>query len=547
MKNATRMRSFFIACLAAIETLLPSVTGHAATIIHSNDVLGEVEPCGCRSNPLGGVVRKENFLKKIREKDSSIVQLDAGDLFFPSDAMPELLVKQSELQASFLAKSMNLLKQDAIVPGEKDFALGYSTFNKIKKNATFKVLAANLKRKKGGRLFENHAIFKRQIEQDGKAKVLRIGVFGIVGDQLAWPLELKASSPIAAARAEVKSLQGKTDLIVALTHQGYEKDIELAQSVQGIDIIIGGHSQTFLQKPVQIGKTWIYQSSFRNQYIGAISLDRPIQPEKYQLVAMDASYDSSSSASNQMDGLIREFKSSLAKLNSKKEGEIVQANAGDDFGMSELVLLGSRYQTFPRCAECHWKQFDFWRKTQHVRALESLVNKQQSMNKECLSCHSVGLGDHLGFTEVDRLGEYHHLVPSPSSGDSSAQENVSRVDSFSHTELVSFLKTMEHASTLSSEVKILPSESTMTLRRAVGTVSRSWSPVQCENCHQPGENHPFSGNYSKKVETSTCLKCHTAERAPGWYTASGQLDKEKVQSKRALVTCPAGELVPDEE
>lgn len=540
MKNATRMRSFFIACLATVEAFLPAVTGHAATIIHSNDVLGEVEPCGCRSNPMGGVVRKENFLKKIREKDSSILQLDAGDLFFPSDAMPELLLKQSELQASFLAKSMNLLKQDAIVPGEKDFALGYSVFNKIKKNASFKVLAANLKRKKGGHLFENHAIFKRKIQQGEKAKVLRVGVFGIVGDQLAWPLELKASSPVAAARAEVKALQGKADLIVALTHQGYEKDVELAQAVQGIDIIIGGHSQSFLQKPVQVGKTWIYQSSFRNQYVGAISLDRPIQSEKYQLVAMDASYDSPSSASNQMEGLIREFKSSLAKLNSKKEGDIVQANAGDDATASEPILLGSRFQTFPRCAECHWKQFDFWRKTPHVRALESLVDKQQSMNKECLSCHSVGLGDLLGFTDVERLGEYHHLVPSP-------QESVNQVDSFSHPGLVSFLKTMERASTLKSEVKILPTESTMTLRRAVGTLSRSWAPVQCENCHQPGENHPFSGSYSKNVETAACLKCHTAERAPGWYTASGQLDKEKVQSKRALVTCPAGDLAPDEE
>lgn len=537
VKHAQRLRTILCAVLLSQAlNLLLTGSAHTAMIVHSNDVLGEIEPCGCRANPLGGVARKANFLNQLREKDPSLLQIDAGDLLFPSDAMPELLINQSELQAKYLIRTLGELKLDAFVPGEKEFALGYSSFNQLRKNISFKILAANLKKRNGAQIFDRHAIFKRAVLEAGKSKTLRIGVFGLVGDQLAWPSDLKVSPSIAAAKAEVKALRGKSDLIIALTHQGYEKDLQLAKEVPGIDLIIGGHSQSFLQKPVQVGKTWIYQSSFRNQYLGVIPLNQPVGPDAYQLIAMDAHYDSSAEKSNPADRLIKEFKTSLAELNSKKEAAITEASATD-----EQEEKG--YQTFPRCAECHLKQFDFWRKTPHVRALESLVNKEQSMNKECMACHTTGLGQRLGFSDLSRIGEFHRLVKS----ESDAHDFVNEVQRFTHPEMVSFLKKMEAASSLQADVQLISSDPPMTLRRAVGTISRAWAPVQCENCHQPGANHPFSGGYSKKVETSTCLKCHTAERAPQWYRASGQPDLEKIQTKRAQVACPAGELSPDTE
>jgi|GEM_PF-838045 len=549
MKTLASLSGFGTGFLSVLGFAFVSLTSHAATIIHSNDVLGELEPCGCRTNPLGGVTRKENLLKKIREKDSVLLQLDAGDLFFPSDAMPELLVKQSELQAKYLAQAMGVLKHDAMVPGEKDFALGYSVFKKIKKEAPFKFLAANLKERGGRKVFESHVIFKRD---------LKIGVFGVVGDHLAWPAELKVSSAIVAAKAEVKALKGKVDLIVALTHQGYEKDLQLAQVVPGIDVIIGGHTQTFLQKPVQVRKTWIYQSSFRNQYIGVIPLEKPLQSDHYRLISLDAGYDSPVATPHALDRLVKEFKNALVKLNSEKENAIDQANVSDELDEKTIALASPRYQTFPRCAECHLKQFDFWRKTSHVHALQGLIDKHQSMNKECLTCHSVGLGEAQGLTDITRLGEFHHLTTQqgaakqvsdsdPKSDLEEGEDIINQVDAFSHPQMVSFLQSMGNARSLKTEMKFLPTEPSMTLGRAVGSLSRAWVPVQCENCHQAGGNHPFSGSYTKKVETSTCLKCHTAERAPQWYRSSGQPDLEKIQGKRALVTCPAGEMASDEE
>src|SRR4051794_9102822 len=99
---------------------VPSV--QAATLVHTNDVFGDIEPCGCRTNPLGGMVRKANLLKKL--KDPFVVQVDAGDLLFSSLELPELLAQQAEVQAGYLLKSMDQVHHDAVVPGEKDFALG---------------------------------------------------------------------------------------------------------------------------------------------------------------------------------------------------------------------------------------------------------------------------------------------------------------------------------------------------------------------------------------------------------------------------------------
>jgi hypothetical protein len=498
----------------------------AATIIHTNDILGELEPCGCRTNPLGGVARERNLLKKIVEKDPSLLKLDAGDLLFASATVPETLAKQSELQAAYLLKALKLLKQDALVPGEKDFALGVATLKKLEKGSSVKFLAANLKRKKGGKLFDGHALFKRSGE---KGKALNIGVIGIVGEDLAWPAELKVSSAISTARAEVQALRKKVDYLVVLTHQGYEKDLELAQAVKGIDLIIGGHTQSFLQKPVQVEKTWIYQSSFRNQYVGVIPLAKPFGVEGYQLIGLDAAYESSAEASNDVDQLVKEFKTALAKLNSEESSA---QNSSAETAAGSAV----KFHTFPRCAECHFKQFDFWRKTSHVHAFQALLDKQQASNKECLSCHTVGLGDPSGFSDVNRLAEFHSLPAADGSSEAPAQAKPKHPD---HKELAGFLKSMEAAGESAGDLAKLAKE--------LRGYSKSWTPVQCENCHQPGGNHPFSGQYSKKVETSACLKCHTAERAPEWYTPSGQPDLEKIQAKRAKVACPAGELSPETE
>jgi hypothetical protein len=491
----------------------------ALKLVYSNDVLGEVEPCGCRTNPYGGMVRKARLIETLAPEP--LLQLDAGDLLFATDVVPELLKKQAEIQAGYVLKAMDMLHHDAVVPGEKDFALGIKTFDQLRKGSKTRFLAANLVRSNGSNYLPDSHIFTRK-GSDGKD--LRIAVIGLGDPSLAWPKGLKALSPIEVAREEIPKLRKKADLVIALTHEGFEKDIALAKAVKGIDVIVGGHSQSFLQNPPQINGTWIYQSSFRNQYIGLVSLAKPFKPGDHRLVGLDPGYDPPDVHTpllSEMRKLVEDFKTDVARANSQAEqATLSRAEPVGDF---------AKYETFPRCAECHWKQFDFWRSTPHARALTPLVEKHQLRNKECLTCHTVGLGDPQGWSSLEDMARL--------------KAETGKGASISPEQLAAFLQSVHDASNLKTEVRLTPATPQLPVHRAIASLGMSYAPVQCENCHGAGMDHPFSNTSMGKVPQDTCLKCHTAERAPEWYTG-GKPDWTRIDEKRKQITCPAGDLDP---
>jgi len=499
----------------------------AVTLVHTNDVLGELEPCGCRKNPQGGMARKANLLKKM--DDSFILSLDAGDLLFQSLDIPELLTDQAQLQAEFLLKSMELVHHDAAVPGEKDFALGFKVFENMRKKASFPFLAANLKKKNGGKYLESSKVFSGKNKE---GQTIRVGVIGVVGAKLKWPKELKALAPVSIIKQEVSRLRKKVDYVVILSHQGLEEDVVLAKKAYGIDVIIGAHSQSFLQTPAVFGKTWILQSSFRNQYVGVLRLNPVMKEQDYQLIGLDAGYDSPVEMPSPIDLLVKDFKKSIAQLNSKQLSSEENPSVALDHD-------GRSYQTFPKCAQCHMKQFDFWRKTSHAQSLATLMEKEQSKNKECLLCHTVGLGDPHGYHDINRLSELTQLGSDELTVHSQEQTRT----------LIRALSDAQSAKDSiklpSSDQAVLPQEP-LSMMAALNRVHKAWAPVQCENCHGPGGKHPFSGQYSKLVESKTCLNCHTAERAPSWYSSSGQPNLELIDKKKKSISCPSGDLSESE-
>ncbi len=520
----------FLFALAVSSFPKPS---QALIIVHSNDDLGELEPCGCRTNPLGGYARKANLLKSLKSEagGSELLQLDAGDLLYPSNVVPELLKAQSLVQARYNLKTLSILHHDAVVPGEKDFALGTKSLLKLVKDSKIRFLAANLLYKKTSKsVFPASEIFVRK---DEKGKKVRIAVLGLVGNDLDWPEDLKASDPIVTAEKLLPELRKKADLVIALTHEGLSADKLLAEKTTGIDYIIGGHTQSFLQNPAHQGKTVIFQSSFRDQYVGLIDPSVPQSKETsenntdsnsfYRLIGLDAGYDSPADKPGPVDRLVTEFKAEVARVNTAELKSEVGNNSSDN--------SHEKYQTFPRCAECHLKQFDFWRKTPHMNALHALIEAKQDKNLECLSCHTVGLGDPKGFSRVDHLAQ---------------MKVASKEDApvfATNEEFVHYLADVRDAKNLQSKVTLFKKD--VSVRDSLGSLENAWTPVQCENCHTPGFDHPFSSSdkiqVTKKVETTTCLTCHTATRAPAWYGSDGKPDWKIIQEKRGLIACPAGE------
>jgi hypothetical protein len=504
--------------LLLVSTAPAVAADRAPIIVHSNDVLGEIEPCGCRTNPTGGMVRKDRLLDSLlsgRTRDQ-LLQLDAGDLFFSTQDVPETLKRQTEIQSLALARALKLTGLKAFVPGEKDFALGTAFFDKLVSESGAIALGANLEKKTGTRwkrwLRSDHVFELRST--DGARH--RVAVIGIVGRNVGLPADLRATDPAPLLKKWIRDSRKKADWLVALTHQGFDEDLKLAESIPGIDFVIGAHSQSYLQQPriVEHGprKTSIHQCAFRNQSIGTIELKSP--PET-QMLALEAALDPpADQAPSELQMLVLRTKEQIAEANREEEKKI-----------SALVQAAQKegtpkFQTFARCADCHFKQFDFWRKTPHAQAYEVLVKAGQHQNLECLACHTVGLNDPEGFSKLHQLVEWNQ--------DQAADPAKAPKRSALETWIAELRKSK-------------PAPARELLRQA----SRVHATVQCENCHGAGRDHPFGlESMPRVVATESCLKCHTPERAPGWYsTGNGtpKLDDAKVSANLKKMACPAGD------
>jgi 5'-nucleotidase len=224
-------------------------------ILHTNDVHSHIEPFPDNDPKypgLGGAARRASLIQRIRNEEENVLLLDAGDVF---QGTPYFNLYEGEIDF----KLMSLMQYDACTIGNHDFDNGIEGFNRMLPHANFPFLNTNYDFSK--------TILKGKIKpykifiKEG----IKIGVFG-VGVELDGLVdkklykETKYSDPIIAANKTSDILKNKEqcDLIICLSHLGYEyksdqiSDLKLASSTKYIDLIIGGHTHTSLDKPTKI-------------------------------------------------------------------------------------------------------------------------------------------------------------------------------------------------------------------------------------------------------------------------------------------------------
>ena len=185
-------------------------------------------------------------------------------------------IQENELKgmtekAQLIVESFNLTGYDAIGIGDDDLTLGKEFLLEISKKTNFPFLSSNLLNEASGKVLFQSSLIK---EING----LRIGIFSLLSpDLFTGPSDprkkgLTIRQPIEVAQAMVKELKPKTDLIILLSHLGYVKDIELAQTIQGINIIVGGHTGINLIYPLVIKDTMILQTASRGMFGARLDL-----------------------------------------------------------------------------------------------------------------------------------------------------------------------------------------------------------------------------------------------------------------------------------
>jgi 5'-nucleotidase len=225
------------------------------TILHTNDVHSHIDPFPenhPRNPSMGGVARRANIIEQIRKEEDNVLLLDAGDIF---QGTPYFNYYGGELEF----KLMSMMKYDLATLGNHDFDNGIDGFFAQLPHANFEFVSANYDFKNT----ELNGIVKpyKTFIKDG----IKIGVFGL-GIELEGLVdkklykETKYTNPVEVATDITKTLKKteKCDLIICLSHLGFDyknekdkpSDLKLAAATQDIDLIIGGHTHTFLDKPV---------------------------------------------------------------------------------------------------------------------------------------------------------------------------------------------------------------------------------------------------------------------------------------------------------
>lgn len=221
------------------------------SILHTNDIHSRFE----------NLAKIVTLIKK--SKDSSTLILDAGDF---NDFM------RLELQGTYGHAGVELLEAagyDAIAVGNNETFQGIDMLEAMAAESKVPFLSCNLRRKdmsfvkgvKGSALIDK-----------GGVRFLIIGVSPSLGD--FYPLLGFAETDAAEAiKNEISDNRGLYDICLLLSHKGYNNDREFAQSIDGLDIIIGGHSHTLMEEAEIENGTIIHQAGGYGEHLGVVELE----------------------------------------------------------------------------------------------------------------------------------------------------------------------------------------------------------------------------------------------------------------------------------
>lgn len=289
--------------------------GASLSLVHTNDLHSHLQGFGPEldytpripgdDRTKGGFSRIATVIERIRSsREHPVLVLDAGDF-----TMGSLFHTVSrELGAEL--RLLGVMGYDAITLGNHEFDLKPSGLAAILRSANSRgripaVLAANVVFDPEDeadddleRAFHEVGVVPHLVLEKGG---LKIGIFGLMGRKAAevapFARPVRFSDPVEAAKAQVRKLleEKGVDLVVCLAHAGISakgqgESANLAQKVQGINVIVDGHTHTLLREPVRIGKTWIVQAGSYGTHVGVLDLEveaGQVTRANYQLVPVD--------------------------------------------------------------------------------------------------------------------------------------------------------------------------------------------------------------------------------------------------------------------
>ncbi len=280
------MLNRFLTSAAALGlTASAAMAEYKLTILHTNDFHARFEPiskydsgCGAEDNAegkcFGGSARLVTAVQEARDRAGNSILVDGGDQF-------QGTLFYTYYKGKAAAEFMNLMKYDAMTVGNHEFDDGPEVLRGFVDMVDFPILMSNADIKDEELLTDK--ILKSTVIEVGGEKIGLIGLTPQDTDELASPgPNVIFSDPAPAVQGEVDKLTGEgVNKIIVLSHSGYGVDQRVAQETTGVDVIVGGHSNTYLSNvsdraagpyPTVVNGVQIVQAYAYGKFLGELNV-----------------------------------------------------------------------------------------------------------------------------------------------------------------------------------------------------------------------------------------------------------------------------------
>ncbi len=330
------------------------------------------------------MARRVTAISRERENDPELLLISAGD-FCSGTGIIDIY------RARYLSDKMVEMGYDAVALGERELGHGPKPVLEQAESG-LPIICANL-------FMENEPVFPPSVVK--RVRGWKVGIFALLDEEPRDLGELELRDPVIEGSRTVERLEDEgCDLIIMLAHMSRERLLEILAGLEGVDIVIRGHARGRDDAAESCADTLgglyetigvpVFFAGDRGRILGKVSLS----PGEGDVFSMQSELI-------YLDGRVNEDSTAVADLRAYFA---VEAEKRREMQMNEFLsrdqstgALRERYLGQESCGRCHTGLTDRLAVSRHYRAYETLLQRGEERNPECLSCHTTGFGRYSGF------------------------------------------------------------------------------------------------------------------------------------------------------
>ena len=321
----TKSVLFFVFLLSIMACSEKVPTSEQLTMLVTTNVRGQLDPCGWKANPLGGLPRRLTYINQLREGGVDPVLLDAGDALFELNILANGKEASSKLRAKTVFESTAKMGNYIYNVGHNDFAAGLDFLKQLEISANNNFISSNIVNVGTDDLaFKSHTI----IERNG----IKVGVFGILSSLPASAKELELKDALTVINSKVEELRPQVDVLVMLINANKLQLDKLVSQTKNVDYIFSSRetSRTRPERKQADGNPMLYGTGIQGKYLGRVDLklvdkNKPINDITGSMMTVD---------------LFNERLNNLQKRNPDKPLEDVYKNNSNVLNMIQKFRNG---------------------------------------------------------------------------------------------------------------------------------------------------------------------------------------------------------------